>query len=55
MLPSGGTSTFLIPRTNGNVVLGSSQLLPFVDAITVRAPEQLVVVSAAQLLVATLP
>ena len=39
MLPSGGTSSLLIPSTTGNVVLGSSPRLPLVvNAITVLGP-----------------
>ena len=54
-LPPGGTATLLIQHTNGNVVLGSNPRLPFASAITVLSPKQIVIVSAGQLLLATLP
>ena len=55
MLPSGGAATLLIQTTAGNPVLGSSPRLPSINAIAVLGPKQIVVVSAGQLLVATLP
>ena len=55
MLPSGGVATLLIPHTSGNVVLGSSPQLPNVNAMAVLGPKQIVMVSGAQILVATLP
>ena len=55
MLPSGGAATLLIPPTTGSPVLGASPRLPFINAIAILSPKQIVVVSAGQLLVATLP
>lgn len=54
MLPLGGTSTVLIPQ-GGSVVLGASPRLPNINAIAVLGPEQLVIISGRQILVATSP
>ncbi len=55
MLAPAGAITLLIPHTNGSTVLGANPQITFINAITMLGPKQIVLVSGAQLLVATLP
>ena len=55
-LPLGGTSSVVIPRGPGNaVVLGDNPGLGGVEGVAVLGPNQLVILSGQQILVATLP